>query len=249
MIKICADDLLSKEKEIQKRQFSSLYNTVGKNIQNVLPLERKLIVLFDIVGFSKCDTYKQWADIMLFQHYLKSETFRNKFILKQVNVTHFVPTGDGCYLIADECEPETALGFVFSILQGFQCVQPDDEFPMSLRASALLGDVVPFMDLAMHKNYLGEGMNEGSRILTYGQKTLEDDFFERAKKERNGNAPLNEEVKMFSRNSLFLGDSLSAFVKDYVEKSTGLYFYENVPDKHGKTRNITVLQGIKPLEE
>lgn len=240
---IDADDLCFKETEIQKKHLGKLYERFEHCAENLLPLEKKLIILIDIVGFSKSDTYKQWADIMIFQHYLKTQTLKNKLIFRQVNVTHFVPTGDGCYVIADECDPKVGIEFAFSIIQGFQKVQPRDEYPLCLRASALLGNVVPFMDVAMHKNYVGEGMNEGSRILSWGQKTLEDAFVKSCK-EKNY-VPGQEEVKSYSRNSLFLGDSLASFSKDYISQCNEVFYFENVKDKHGKERNITVLQGIK----
>lgn len=238
-----ADDFYKTETKFQKRHMKRLYAKLEKAANNILPVEKKLIILVDIVGFSKRDTYEQWADILIFQHYLKTQALKNKLFLHKVNVTHFVPTGDGCYIIANECDPEIAVDFVYSIIQGFQKVQPRDEYPLSIRASALLGDVVPFMDISKHVNYIGEGMNEGSRILSGGQKALEENYIKQCQAE--GINPSSDEIKQYSRNSLFLDDSLASFAKDYFSKENAHFYFEKVADKHGKTRNITVLQGIK----
>ena len=238
---IKASDLMQLESKIQKKRLKALYSFSNKNIKSYLPVEKKLIILIDIVGFSKKDTYSQWQGIMVFQQYLRTRVIANCF-LKKIHVSHFIPTGDGCYIIADECKPEVALDFVYSIVKGFQNVQPQDEYELSLRASALLGDAVPFMDLAMHKNYIGEGMNEGNRVLSGGQKALEDLFVNECEKEGRP-SPQNEEIKSFSRNSVFVDDSLSQYVEKF-SRECKIYSFKDVADKHDKTRNITALQGI-----
>ncbi len=239
---IQAKELILNETKIQKKRISHFNSLMNANVERIIPIEKKLIVLVDIVGFSKKNTYDQWRGLMIFQQYLRSTVLKSN-LLRHVNVTHFVPTGDGCYMLANECEPELALEFVCSIVRGFQKVQPEDEFPLSLRASALIGQVMPIMDLAMHKNYIGEGMNEGSRVLSGGQKSLEEFYIQNYRKEHN-KEPVNEDVKMFSRNSVFVDDSLSGYVQKFAEFGK-LYEFKNVADKHGKMRNITVLQGIK----
>ena len=113
---------------------------------------------------------------------------------------------------------------------------------MGIRCSALIGECIPFIDLAFHKNYVGNGMNEASRILAYGQKILEDEYIEKGNSE--------SEAKNFSKNSLFLGKSLfedldfSDVDKNIVSE---IHTLKDVVDKHGKIRDVVVLRGIKKL--
>lgn len=205
-----------------------------------IPETRKLIVLIDIVGFSKSSTREQVYNIYLFQRYLVSKVLSSKMIHsdKKIKIRNFIPTGDGCYIIAEECEPEIALDFLISLIGGFKEITNGNEKQLSLRASALIGSGVPFIDIARHLNFVGDGMNEAARILSGGQKVLEDLF-----KSENP-AVSDAEAKLYSRNSLYLGDSLAEKIEDYSEECNKIFCFENVSDKHGKTRNITVLHRI-----
>lgn len=200
--------------------------------------EEKLIILIDIVGFSKSSTRDQVYKIYLFQSYLTKKILTNKIATSgKIHISHFVPTGDGCYIVADKCDENSALKFLISIVSGFRKIENKDKIELSIRASALIGKVVPFFDMARHFNYIGEGMNEASRILSGGQNILEKEFLKE-------NPDQAGKEKLFSRNSLYLGDSLVSSLENFTESYSQLYKFENVPDKHGLTRNITVLQGI-----
>lgn len=214
-----------------------------KNIRNPLanaPEQKKLIILIDIVGFSKSSTRQQVYNIYQFQHYLMIKVLTSKFKFSQnIKINQFIPTGDGCYIVADECSPENALNFLTTLIGGIGTIQDSDENPMKLRVSALLGDCVQFLDIAKHINFVGEGMNEASRILSGGQKTLEDLFI------KNHNDCDVLDAKKFSQNSLYLGDSLCENLNDFKNNCDEIFYLKNVADKHGKTRNVTVLQNIK----
>lgn len=234
--------------ELEKfEQIKTNIETIKKNnllpplsLATDVPSERKLIILIDIVGFSKGTTREQVYKIYAFQHYVFKKVLSNRFSFEnRIKIDQFIPTGDGCYIVADECPPDTALEFLITLVSGFQYLQTDDENPWALRASADFGECVPFLDLARHKNYIGEGMNEAARILSYGQSILEQKY-----REDNPEAqPI--QAKLFSRNTLYAGDSLSEHLENYQTKETKLFHFKNIPDKHGKTRNITILQGLK----
>ena len=53
------------------------------------------------------------------------------------------------------------------------------------------------------------------------------------------------DAKLFSRNSLYVGENLSEELANYLSSGNKIYQFDNIPDKHGKTRNISVLQGLK----
>ena len=224
-----------------------------KNLLSHIRTEEKLIILVDIVDYSKSDSQTQFANIVIFQNYLRMFLFSNSFSFKKkIRIQNFVPTGDGCYMLADKCDAKTALDFLILMISGFESLKDYNDKSLSIRVSANFGDCIPFLDLANHQNFLGEGMNEASRILTYGQQALENQFLAEKFPEKT---TLPAEIqsrelcaKDFSRNSLFLGDSLNSDIEFYADNAQGVYYLKNVVDKHGKTRNVTVLQGIKKMQ-
>lgn len=204
-----------------------------------IPEEKKLIILIDIVGFSKSTTRQQVRTIYIFQRYVLKNILSNKLSLQEkIRISEFIPTGDGCYIVADACEPETALDFLTTLVGGFQYIKMEDDVHLSLRASAEIGECVPFIDMAKRKNYIGEGMNEAARILSYGQSALEAKY-----KAAHPEADVIS-AKMFSRNSLYVGKSLADNLEDYREDCAGIYELKDVTDKHGKKRDVWVLNGL-----
>lgn len=230
------------QNELEEHRQETLFQ-IGKTIPNPMagiPVTNKLIILVDIVGFSKSSTVEQFDNIYLFQRYLKSQVLSNRIgvLTKKINIHGYISTGDGCYIVADECECETALDFLVMLVGGMKEVQKRNGEYMSLRASALIGPCVPFIDIARHINFVGEGMNEASRILNYGQQTL------MAKYLKDNPEKTEMDAKMFSRNSIYLGDSLIQNINDYVEDCNQMIYFKDVADKHNRKRNVTVLQGI-----
>lgn len=233
------EDLEEGIEEHRKEKIFEISSAIPNPIAEI-PEVNKLIILIDIVGFSKSSTREQVYNIYLFQRYLISQVLSNRMgsFGKKIKIRNFIPTGDGCYIVADECEPEVALDFLITLIGGFKEVESEDGKHLSLRASALIGSCVPFIDVAKRLNFVGEGMNEASRILSGGQKQLEEKF-----KQEN---PAAEELaaKMYSRNCLYLGDSLAGELQNYQEDCQSIVKFADVPDKHGKKRNVTVLQGV-----
>lgn len=214
-------------------------DTLGHALLVNFPVENKLIILIDIVGFSKQDTRDQVSNIYLFQRYLISEVLNNKMdFANRIHISNFIPTGDGCYIVADECDAKTAMDFLVSLTGGFQHIGSGKKDFLSLRVSATIGECVPFIDMGHHKNFIGKGMNEAARILSCGQAVLENDF-----KEKNPYAETMA-AKVASRNSLYIDDSLSVLANEYKDECAAIKKFENVADKHGFVRNITVLQNI-----
>jgi len=202
--------------------------------------ENKLVILIDIVGFSKGSTREQVYKIYAFEHYVLKQVLSNFLDFnKHIKINDFIPTGDGCYIVADECSPEHALNFLVTLVKGFQYLNEDAEHPWALRASALVGECVPILDLAHHKNYIGDGMNEAARILSYGQAALEKAYLN-----KNPEKTVTD-AKLFSRNSLYVGDSLSSALSEYSDEGKNIVHFSGIPDKHGIKRNISVLQGLK----
>lgn len=210
------------------------------NILTNAPIKEKLIILIDIVGFSKSSTREQVYNIYLFQRYLGYKVLTSNFSFsKKIRINQFIPTGDGCYIVADKCEPLHALNFLITFISGFKELQDSNNNQLSVRVSALLGECVQFIDISRHINFVGEGMNEASRILSGGQKILEEQFLK-----NHPNAEVADSKK-YSRNSLYLGDSLCENLDDFKNNCDEIFYFKDVADKHGKTRNVTVLQNVK----
>jgi len=228
-------------KELEEKRNEKLIEFTN-DVPNLIadfPEKKMLIILIDIVGFSKSSTRQQVYDIYKFQRFLISQVLSSTFdFANHIHISQFIPTGDGCYIVAEECKPETALKFLITMLKNYAIVQKNEENQRTLRISAEIGNCVPFIDIAKHKNYIGEGMNEAARILAYGQKTVEDKFLE-----KNPSAKV-EQAKIFSRNTLYLGEVFKPFVKEYSEDCSHIYGFNNVADKHGMTRNIVVMHDI-----
>lgn len=234
-IKKMKNDFDSKNKKKLLKFSKSIPNIFAK-----VPEQQKLIILIDIVGFSKSTTRQQVYNIYLFQRYLTIEVLTSKFSFSsKIKINQFIPTGDGCYIVADKCAPQYALKFLTTLISGFKEMQDSDNNPLALRVSALIGECVQFMDIAKHINFVGEGMNEASRILSGGQSFLEEKFLQ------NHKSAEILDAKKYSRNSLYLGDSLTSNINDFKKNCDEIFYFKNVADKHGKMRNITVLQNVK----
>ncbi|MCR4790094.1 MAG: hypothetical protein K5839_03330 [Treponemataceae bacterium] len=236
--------LLKKTGEAFSKRFSfeQLVAEFGsKSPLTNLPAENKLIILVDIVGFSKSDSRTMVKNISFFQKFLQGFVLSNRFKFgEKIRVCDFIPTGDGCYIIADECESETAVNFLVTMISGFEKITSSADMPLAIRAGALFGECIPFIDLSYRKNFIGVGMNEASRILSGGQKYLEEKYMAE-------NHSLDQ-ARKFSGNSLFLGDNLKDSVENFRSKAENFFYLKDVTDKHGFKRNVTVLQGIGEME-
>lgn len=230
------ESLLNQQNKIMKQNNESSEDNYFLTLQS----EKKLIVLVEIDGYEKGDTRQQVSFSYLFQRYLIEDVLSpaNKYAVA-INITNFIPTGSGCYIIADECDGKTAMEFLVKLTGGFQHIINDKNESLSLRVSALFEECVPFMDLTKHKSYISKGMEKAVFNLSDGKYILEDDYRE--------NNILCEAFasKVFSRNSLYVDQSLAEYVPSFKDFAKGIYEYEEVPDRHGVKRTITVLQGIK----
>lgn len=239
--------LLNKEIDFQESMLNQQSRVMRQNNEasddcsNItLPLEKKLIVLVEIDGYEKGDTRFQVSSLYLFQRYVIDEVLSpDSHFIDSIHLTNFIPTSSGCYLIADGCDGKSAMEFLVKLTGGFQHITSDKNETFAVRVSALFDECVPFMDLTKHKSFISKGMENAAFNLSDGKYILEDDY-----REKN---ILSEAFasKVFSRNSLFVDKSLSAFISLFQDKAKGIYEYEEVPDRHGVKRTITVLQGIK----
>lgn len=244
---IFSKDFCDEQKEKAVERAEKARNAAILNISRApLPLlqnaeeKEKFIILIDIVGFSKSSSREQLYKIYVFQRYIMTQVLSNRFSFSgKILIDLFVPTGDGCYIIADKCREEVALSFLENLMCGIKFLSDGEKEPFAIRTSALMGKCIPFVDLARHRNYVGEGMNEASRILSGGQTALEEAY-----KKENPSFKEGEE-KVFSRNTLYLGQSLFEAAEKIQASFEEKRLFTSVKDKHGKERDILVLRSAK----
>lgn len=238
--------LLNKEIDFQESMLNQKSKVIRQTSEEtgaetkIIAAEKKLIALVEIDGYEKSDTNQQVTYMYLFQRFLNDVVLSKENIFAEsIHVTNIIPTSSGCYVIADGCDGKSAMEFLVKLTGGFQYIINDSNDALALRVSALFDECIPFMDLTKHKSYISNGMEKAEFNLSDGRYILEDDYRE--------NNILSEAFasKVFSRNSLYVDKSLSAFIQNVQDKAKGVYEYEDVPDRHGVKRTITVLQGIK----
>ena len=195
------------------------------------------IVLIDMVGYSKGDTPVQAFFLTVFKSSIKN-TLKPPF-LDRANLQLIIPTGDGCYIVFNECLNEKFLSYVFPIFAEFKRIQrlmnEKSGCPVSgsneihLRIACELGETDFFYDINKNKNCYGDGMNEAARILSCGQAEV------------GGRA---------SRDSIFFGEKVanqaerlrhqySATGHELEITNLGL-----LHDKHCKSRNVWWMRNL-----
>lgn len=262
LIKIAAKNK-EKLQEISLKNKEKIQEISLKNQETMLsriPEETHLIILIDIANFSKNNSRQQILYIYLFQKFLRIFNIqyfaKNKIMCHEaIQISNFIPTGDGCYMIANKCSANGAVDFLCSLISEFKKIKDSDGKNIPIRVGALIGKCIPFMDIAHHKNYFGDGMNETARVLTGGQHNLEKYYEFKIKQNSQNQISQNTqnkeiakidnlEIKKFSENSLFVDDSLKDALKAKKDLGQNLITIKNVTDKHGKQRDVTILRQI-----
>lgn len=195
------------------------------------------IVLIDMVGYSKGDTPVQAFFLTVFKTSIKN-TLKPPFFNRE-NLQLIVPTGDGCYIVFNECLNENFLSYVFPIFAEFKRIQRlmneksgcpvSENNEIHLRIGCELGETDFFYDINKNKNCYGDGMNEAARILSCGQAEV------------GGRA---------SRDSIFFGEKVanqaerlrhqySATGHEMEITNLGLLY-----DKHCKSRNVWWMRNL-----
>lgn len=206
------------------------------------------VLLIDVAGYSRHDTLYQASVLSLFNQAIRKslrrfKSFHGKNCLEQV-----IPTGDGCFIIFNECLNPNFLKAAFTIfsemnkvqdvLVGKYACEPNACEKVYLRFSCTIDQTDFFVDPTGRRNCYGKGMNEAERILKLGQekalaggpeqKTYDSFFID------SGLASQAEELFKLLKS------------KNHNPAFTDLGIVE---DKHGIMRNIIWLHDLPPLEE
>lgn len=200
------------------------------------------IVLLDVVGYSKGDNLMQAAFLSIFNSAIKYALDINKISSNGEYIEQIIPTGDGCYIIFKESINDRFFKVVFSLISAMNVVQNHvlKEFGrnhkvgerINLKVGCTLEETDFFYDLAGNRNCYGVGMNETSRILTYGQKTVENKY-------------KNESTD----DSIFLGENVFSQAEQLyqhikkIDNNIKMDFLGDIKDKHDKSRKIWWMRG------
>lgn len=201
------------------------------------------IILLDIAGFSKGDTLHQAAVLTVFNQVVKHTLDIIKEYSDRQLVEQVIPTGDGCYIVLNECINEKFFKAFLTINSAMHTVQNRilERFSkdnrscekLRIRTGCTINETDFFYDASGNRNCYGTGMNEAARILSYGQKTAETLF------------PGSE-----TYDTIFFDDSIFHQAKPMIDlmkrlkRDIELVDLGEVADKHGITRRIWWLKNI-----
>lgn len=217
----------------------------SKEVESIIyaPKERG-ILLIDIVGYSKYDTFGQAAIISIFKQSLDLALSRVNMFSKTNMTEQIIPTGDGCYVIFNEQINDRFFGVVLGVkceifnfqkrwLKKLKRVDADNR--IGIRMACEFGEVDFFIDGAGNRNCYGIGMNETKRILCCGKKEAEKKYPSR-----------------ITEGTVFIGKKVldqANIMVDHMKNSLNVSNVEIIDlgelvDKHEEKRNVWWLTGL-----
>jgi len=211
------------------------------------PVDRG-VLLMDVVGYSRYDTLYQASILSLFNQAIRHSLKKFKSHLGSNCLEQVVPTGDGCFIIFNECTNPYFLKAAYTLfsemnkvqdkLVGKYACEPNACEKIYLRFSCTIDQTDFFFDPTGRRNCYGIGMNEAVRILKLGQ--------EKALKYGSENSTYDSffiDVKLLCQAEE-LQELLTS--KNYNPVLTDLGI---ISDKHGIKRNIRWLHNLPPFKE
>jgi len=206
------------------------------------------ILLLDVAGYSRYDTLYQAAVLSLLNQAIRYALHKFKTMIGKKCLEQIVPTGDGCYIIFNECVNDYFLKVAYAFyvemnkvqdqLNGKYSLQPSACEKMYLRYSCTVGETDFFIDPTGKRNCYGTGMNEAERVLKLGQEGLR-----------------KIKHESLAYDSFFLDKRLHSQAEELMsqlrEEGQGPYLEElgTVTDKHDNSRNIYWLHDLPPLKD
>lgn len=230
------------EKEFSKLQQSKKYK------DSVFAPVNRGVLLIDVAGYSRYDTMYQASVLSLFNQAIRQSL--KKFIsnLGSNCLEQVIPTGDGCYIIFNECTNPNFLKAVYTIFSEMNKVQdklvgkyackPNACEKVYLRYSCTIDQTDFFLDPTGRRNCYGTGMNEAERILKFGKEKA-----------------LTLGTESASFDSFFIDVKLLPQAEDLIRllksKSHNPLITDMgiIKDKHGIRRHILWLHNLPPLED
>jgi len=220
-----------------KRFKDSIFNPVNRGV-----------LLMDVVGYSRHDTLYQASILSLFNQAITQALKKFKSQLGSNCLEQIVPTGDGCFIIFNECTNQYFLKAAFALfsemnkvqdkLVGKYACQPNACEKIYLRFGCTINETDFFIDPTGRRNCYGIGMNEAERILKLGQEKAQT-----VEKENNTYDSFFIDEKLRGQAEELIG---ALKEKNFKPELTDL---GEVSDKHGIARNIIWLHNLPPFED
>lgn len=230
-----------------KKQFQSLLKSKRFRDSIFDPKDRG-ILLIDVAGYSKYDILYQASILSLFNLALKHSLNRFKSKLGRSCLEQVIPTGDGCYIIFDQCVNAYFLKAAYTLFSEMNKVQDDligkySSHPnacekMFLRFGCTIDKTDFFLDPNGRRNCYGTGMNEAERILKLGQQKAEAGEWD------NDTC----DTLFFDWKLLEQAEELISFLKSGDFKPS-ISHLGDVADKHGISREIGWLHHLPPFQD
>ena len=140
---------------------------MAKKFENKLITD---IVLIDIINFSKLEIEQQLEIIdFLTKSYTKmiEKMLKNSNMLLENLILSYISTGDGFYCILN---PKlkgygTVLGLNFNNFS--EHIARKFPYFEGIKVAVNTGDIYEFVDIIGHKNYIGDGLNDCDRFISF----------------------------------------------------------------------------------
>ncbi len=123
------------------------------------------ILLLDVVGFSTLSNHDQFISALLINNKIREsiQTLGIQTLLEPDEiVSGLISTGDGFYVILDRKVAGYGPFFALSLRNYFLL---ESDLYHGVRIAVHLGSAIPFVDVTERNNFVGEGINDCSRLL------------------------------------------------------------------------------------
>lgn len=123
------------------------------------------ILLLDIVGFSTLSNRDQFISAIIINNKIREsiETLGIQAFLKPGKVVNgLISTGDGFFIIIDPAISGYGSFFALSLRNYFLM---ESDLYHGIRIAVHYGSTIPFIDVTERKNFVGDGINDCSRLL------------------------------------------------------------------------------------
>jgi hypothetical protein len=137
------------------------------------------IVLIDIIDYSKLSNLEQYNVVDTMSRFFKKAI---NLMLKKSNITQnqailgFIATGDGFFIILSPKLKGYGVVLGLSLNNISKNIKKKLAYFKGIKVAVHTGDVIPFLDILGHKNFIGNGLNDCARYLEYKSPYIKDYF-------------------------------------------------------------------------
>ena len=139
------------------------------------------IILIDIISFSTFNNTQQFYFIKYFTNFFKKiiDTILSKSKTRKKNkddILGFIPTGDGFFIILSPELKGYGLILALSLKNVTSKLYEKFDYFQGVKIAVNNGIALKFKDILGHPNFIGDGLNNCARYLSYKSKDIEEYF-------------------------------------------------------------------------